>query len=365
MRKSAVAYVRPTTWAGVLLLTVVGSAGEGCSREEVSGSDSSPPNVILIVLDTLRAYHLGCYGYDRPTSPRIDAFAQEGTLYRRAFAAAPWTVPTHASLFTGKYPFEHGAHTFKVTRPVNNVNTLHKRHLTLAEAFKSAGYQTAAFAANAAYLARRWQLDQGFDTYEVEQVYSPEINRRVFQWLNDHGAARFFLFINYMDVHWPLNLTPRRGFLEHVPSKHDGGALRNALERRILPAQEPVPTDLIQKKIDRYDLALANLDEQIGRLLDYLVQKGLYDDVLIVLTSDHGEYFGEHHLIGHSKDVYQAAHWVPLIIKSPGRSHALVDDTVISSTDVPHMIFSHFPPDIAARYGPLFPDAPGNHLVIG
>ncbi|MCZ6681846.1 MAG: sulfatase-like hydrolase/transferase, partial [Planctomycetota bacterium] len=99
------------------------------------------PNVILITLDTLRADHLGCYGYDRPTSPRIDAFAETATLYRRGYATSPWTVPTHGSLFTGKFPYEHGAHSFKVDRPVMNVNRLPLEHLTLAEALKSEGYQ--------------------------------------------------------------------------------------------------------------------------------------------------------------------------------------------------------------------------------
>ena len=92
------------------------------------------PNVMLITLDALRADHLGCYGYERDTSSRIDEFAGKSTLYTRSFAAAPWTVPTHASLFTGKYPFEHGAHTFKVEKWGNNVNSLDLRHLTLAEA---------------------------------------------------------------------------------------------------------------------------------------------------------------------------------------------------------------------------------------
>jgi len=154
------------------------------------------PNVIFIVPDTLRADHLGCYGYKRNTSPTTDAFAKKAILYTRAFASSPWTVPTHASFFTGRYPFEHGAHTFKVAKPKNNVNSLHKKSLTLAEVFKEEGYDTAAFVANAAYLSTRWQLNQGFDTYHVGRVRAATLNKHIFEWLDIHAENHFFLFIN-------------------------------------------------------------------------------------------------------------------------------------------------------------------------
>ena len=109
-----------------------------CSRNGTSGS---PPNIILVTMDTMRGDHLSCYDYARPTSPRIDEFAKTSTFYTRPMASAPWTVPTHASLFTGKDPFEHGSHTLKATAEnIQDVRVLHDRHLTLAEALAQEGY---------------------------------------------------------------------------------------------------------------------------------------------------------------------------------------------------------------------------------
>ena len=133
------------TLALTIAITLVATA---CSPR----SSERTLNVMIITVDTLRADHLGCYDYDRPTSLNIDLFARDATLYRRAFATSPWTVPTHASLFTGKTPFEHGAHTFK-TEPgdENNVNPLHDNQFTLAEMFSAKGIDTAAFVAHAGY----------------------------------------------------------------------------------------------------------------------------------------------------------------------------------------------------------------------
>ena len=348
----------------------------GCSRENPPDPPAPPaesepgprtrpadrPNVILITIDTLRADHLGCYGYKRPTSPRIDAFARQATFYTRACASAPWTVPTHASLFTGKYSFEHGAHTFKVSEPVNNVNPLPLEHLTLAEALKSEGYQTGAFAANSGYLSTRWQLDQGFDTYHVERSYADKLNRRVFEWLAAQGDKDFFLFINYIDTHSPYNTAPRPGLFEK-PLVRRSRPLR-AVKEQIFSGAEPIPRKVIQQAIDQYDTAVANVDEEIGALLDKLVTADLYDDTMIVLTSDHGNYFGEHRLAGHSKDVYQEVLWVPLIVKSPNQRTGRISDVLVSSTDIPRMILSELAGELAERYSTAFPDAPGNHVVI-
>jgi arylsulfatase A-like enzyme len=121
---------------------------------------------VLISVDTLAAEHLSAYGYEKLTSPRLDDFASRASLYRRAYATAPWTLPTHASLFTGKYPFEHGARTFR--QPATR-SPLAEHHLTLAEALQALGFRTAAFVSNNAYLTEEFQLNQGFETYVVER----------------------------------------------------------------------------------------------------------------------------------------------------------------------------------------------------
>lgn len=356
---------------GLLILFWLVVCGlQGCSREdrraqpptEVEPRPASKPDVILISLDTLRADHLGCYGYERPTSPRIDDFAGRATLYTRALAAASWTVPTHASLFTGKFPYEHGAHNFEVSQPVNNANPLPQSHLTLAEALKSEGYDTGAFVANWAYLGRRWQLDQGFDTYHAERTYARELNRGVFDWLAAQSQRTFFLFINYIDTHRPYNTTPREGLLDR-PVVQDKDLIK-VFKEKVLFGEEPTAGELTRQIIDQYDTSIANVDQEVGALLDRLRAANLYDNAMIVLTSDHGEFFGEHGLVLHSKDVYEEVLRVPLIVKAPGQRVGRVSDTLTTSTDIPNLVLSQLPRPVAERYRLVFPDAPGNHLVI-
>jgi arylsulfatase A-like enzyme len=344
---------------GVLLLSIAVSA---CSPRDEAGRAAAPPNVVLIVLDTVRADHLGCYGYERPTSPRIDAFARAATRHTHAMSSAPWTVPSHASMFTGKPPFAHGAHTVAVQRPINNVRPLPRDHVTLAEALAAEGYATAAFVANSGNLARHWRLDQGFETYHVKRVYADVLNESIFAWL-ERNEQPFFLFVNYIDAHRPYNARARAGFLDR-PASHDGGVLVERLVRRVLPAEQPVPLDLARRVIDQYDTAIANLDEEVGALLDRLKQDGLDANTVIVITSDHGEYFGEHHLVEHSKDVYQEAIRVPLLVRGPGQQEGRVADTLVVSNDLPRLIIAELTDEIRQRLSAGFPDAPGNHTVL-
>jgi len=361
--------VRDPAWAArLLVIALLGTTSAllaGCSRDAAGAGDKPPPNVVLIVLDTLRVDHLGCYGYDRPTSPQIDAFARGATRYLRSFSTAPWTLPSHASMFTGKYPFEHGAHTIKTDTPrAHNARPLDLRHLTLAEALRSVGYETAAFVCNEGYLGRWTQVDQGFDTYFVKFMLAARMNERIFEWLQQRDPIRpFFLFVNLMDTHRPYNSTPRPGLLDPPPSGNPGKLLTQLAEA-VLPGDGPVPQDLRQRVIDHYDTAVANVDEQVGRLLDELKRLGLLDASLVIVTSDHGEYFGEHHLVEHSKDVYQPALHVPLLIKRPGQQAASATDAITTSATLPNLILREMPLRIAQQYLPAFADAPGNHLPI-
>jgi arylsulfatase A-like enzyme len=345
--------------SAVALLLVLATA---CSPRG-EGASVRLPNVVLVVVDTLRADHLGCYGYPRKTSPRIDAFAATATRYARASSAAPWTVPSHASLFTGKPPFAHGAHTFAVERPVNNVNPLPEQQLTLAEALRELGFRTGAFVANAAFLAPHWNLDQGFDTYEVKRVYADALNVRVFEWLESAAQEQpFLLFVNYIDAHGPYDTRPRPGVVDGPVS--DDPNLLQILINRVLPAQEPVPADLAQRVIDQYDVAIANVDAGVGALLDRIAALGLDENTVVVVTSDHGEFFGEHQLVAHSKDVYQEVLRVPLIVRRPGQTSGAVVDAVTISNDVPGLVASEFPEPTRSALRELFPELPGNHVVV-
>jgi arylsulfatase A-like enzyme len=313
----------------------------------------------------MRADHMSAYGYERATSPQIARFAQRATFYTRALASAPWTVPTHASLFTGMDPFQHGAHTLETQSRVHNINPLEESHVTLAEVLSNEGYVTGAFVANDGMLGTRWQLDQGFDTYHVERVIAEELNVQVFAWLDSVAAAGkpFFLFVNYMDTHKVYNTKPRPGLLEE-PAVRDSGQLLEALYNAVMPGDRPVPEELAQKVVDQYDTAVANVDEQVGRLIDTLERLALYEGTVVVVTSDHGEFFGEHRLVTHSKDVYQEVLWVPLVFKGARQSEGRRDNTVVSSSDLPRLILDELPADLAERYRDRFPNEPGNHPVL-
>jgi arylsulfatase A-like enzyme len=315
-------------------------------------------------MDAVRADHLSCYGYARPTTPRIDELTAGATLYERAVAPASWTIPSHASLFTGKDPFQHGAHRLRPDGRdrFDNVNALHDDHVTLAEAFNGEGYVTSAFIANDGYLDPRWQLDQGFDTYHTELVDADVLNERVYAWLDTLSSDRFFLFVNYMDTHVPYNTKPREGLTERPVSQEAG--LHRLLRTKALPIWGGVPEELKQSVIDQYDTAIANLDEQIGILLDRLKQKGMYDNATVIVTSDHGEAFGEHALVGHGLDVYQVDLLVPLIVKAPGQRAGRRDQSLISLSDLPHLIFDLIPGYPAGKYRDHFPNASGNHPIV-
>ena len=331
----------------------------GCGK----GDRPAGPNVILISIDTLRADHLGSYGHSRNTSPELDRLAASATLYRRCYSSSPWTIPSHASLFTGKLPFEHGAHSVDPPQPRGDVYPLGLDNLTLAEALKNEGYSTGAFVANWAYLIPALQLNQGFQTYEVRNEYADRLNQRVFNWLAQKAEEPFFLFVNYIDTHRPYNVRLRPGLLEQ-PVVQDRGQLLDQLIEKVLPGTGNPPSGLIESIKDQYDTSIANLDEQIGVLLKRLESTQLLDSTLIVITSDHGEYFGEHHLVEHSKDLYQEAVWVPLIVREPGQKEGRVVEEPVSSTDLPALVYSQFEGERRRRFEKYFPDQPGRHPVV-
>lgn len=329
------------------------------------GSERRPPNVVLITLDTVRADHLSCYGYERPTTPRLDALAAAATRYERCWSTAPWTVPSHASLFTGLHPHEHGAHTVPVDpRRGDNVRPLAPERVTLAEVLAEEGYRTAGFVANAIYLDRRMRLDQGFDTWDVRRERAAGVNERVFRWLDERGDgdAPFFLFVNYLDAHRPYDVAPAEGEAPY-PAAQDPFETLDALIERVMVRGE-APGELGALVVEQYDRALRNLDRELGRLFDGLRARGLFDDALVVVTSDHGEYFGEHGLVEHSKDVYDAALAVPLIVKRPRQRRGETVARPASLVDLPRLVLAELPAELERRHAGTFRYALGEHPLL-
>jgi hypothetical protein len=276
------------------------------------------PNVVLIVVDTLRSDHVSCYGYARVTTPNIDALAARGRRYSDVHSTAPWTLPSHASLFTGKFPFEHGAEARKDEQgKFHDAWPLAQSETTLAEVLEAEG--ETAFVANAGYVTERTGLDQGFDDFTSKRMKGDQVVAETLEWI-DGTDGPFFAFLNLMDAHRKYNVAPQpdaaaRG-LPPTP-EGDMGELLDKLCLQVLGTDQPPPPELVTAAIDAYDLGIANADRAIGELVAQLKLRGLDEDTLYVVVSDHGEYFGEHDLAEHSKDVYEPALRIPLVVVPP------------------------------------------------
>jgi len=255
-------------------------------------------NLVLVSIDTLRPDHLGCYGYmDRPTSPEIDALAARGAIFEQAIATAPWTTPSHMSLFTSLYPSSHG-----VDAPVNHPRPrrLHSSVPTLAQALRRAGFVTAAFTSNGPMRAE-FGFSKGFDLYrETELVDGEDLARsyrRAKRWLLGHRDLRFFLFFHTYEVHLPnTHRPPSDEFRRGKSAKH--------------------------AHIAGYDSDLRFADSYIGRLTTLLRTLALEDDTILILTSDHGENLYDRmvqiHPRGHGYHLYDELIKVPLVVVGPG-----------------------------------------------
>jgi arylsulfatase A-like enzyme/Tfp pilus assembly protein PilF len=246
------------------------------------------PSVILISLDTLRADHLGCFGYGRLSTPHIDELAQGGTLFAGIDSQVPLTVPSHAVLFTSTYPF--------VNHVQENEQGLAPGAATLAGVLRLHGYRTAAIIGGY-FLARRFGLDQGFDLYDDGSFSkdrppesaadlkrpAPEVIRRASEWLDRESSRPFFLFVHLFDLHRPYNAPPRYA----------------------------------AKGRSEYDAELAYVDDTIGEFERFLARQGLFNNTLIVFTSDHGESLEEHGESTHGYFIYESTLHVPLIVRWP------------------------------------------------
>ncbi len=341
----------------LLLAASLALLGNACSETR------TPPNVVLVVLDTVRADHLSAYGYPRPTAPRLEALCERADRYATARSTAPWTLPSHASLFTGKFPFQHHADAELVDAVFNDARPLAEEELTLAEALAAEGYATAAFAANRGYVNERMGLTQGFATFVNERRPGVEMAALAHEWVKARPEGQpFFLFVNYMDAHRPYNAAPVDGPNEAALPKapeENSSELLDALYEQVYGSDAPPDAALLQKAIDAYDRGIANADRGVGELLAALERDGLLDGALVIVTADHGEYLGEHDLVEHSKDVYEPALRVPLIVKRPGQSRGRVIDEPASIADVPGLVLAELPKSVSSKHAGKFPGQAG------
>lgn len=288
--------------------------------------------VVLISCDTLRADHLGCYGYARDTSPNIDAFAKESVLFEDAVTPETWTLTAHLSMLTGLDPRRH-----RVTANTN----LAEEIVTLPEILRDAGYATGGFTGYGIWLNPARGFAQGFDRYST-----PPITRHLFktldhvyQWLDANAHAPFFLFFHNYDSHSKFKESdcvgcdlpyypPRPRFLKYASELTEPPSLRAAgrlqatdLLFAAIEGKESLSKEEIEYMIALYDDAIRGVDEGVGKLFDALKERGVYDDAIIIVTSDHGENFGENGQFLH-EHVYEGSARVPLIIRFPNGKHS-------------------------------------------
>lgn len=300
-------------------------------------SPSRPPNVVLVVVDTSRADHWSCYGYPQTTTPRIDAFAREAIRFTHAYSTSTWTLPAHASLFTGLYPVVHQA--------TQEHLQLDDRFETLAELLHAHGYATAAFSGNP-WVSRSTHLNRGFDLME-EMWGRPEAredgsfphatNRLVFDWLQRKEPQQpVFLFINYIEPHFPYE-APRAYETRFVAPDVSIAERTQAAVRWTDWYLHPQPFTprLAALRTALYDAEIAYADAIVGELLDGLRRAGIYDESLIVITSDHGENLADHGHVDHVFSLYNSTVRVPLLMRLPQQRKAgTVREDPVQLTDV-------------------------------
>jgi len=296
------------------------------------GGDENPRyNVILISIDTLRADHVGAYGYQRETTPNVDEFASRAVLFSEAVAPAPQTLPSHASIFTSLIPSHHGGlanFRFKLSEDA----------VTMAEILQDHGYATISFN-DGGVMSESFGFAQGFDLYDSTPRKS-EFSTRVTpakEWLSQHQDRPFFLFLHTYEVHLPL--APGDSYLELFDSGYAGPLpdyLGGKALRGIRDGDIEINEAELEHIIDLYDATIRSMDDAFQDLIGFLRESGLYDDSLIIFTSDHGEEYGERGRIAvHGPTLFDEVLLVPLIIKFPGDLFAsTVVDSQVRSIDI-------------------------------
>lgn len=288
-------------------------------------------NVIILVLDALRPDHLSCYGYERETSPNIDRLARQGLVFQNAVSQAGWTLPSHASLFTGLFPAEHGA--------TDEHHFLDPQIPTLADLLSSRGYDCLCATSNA-WISETTGMTRGFGDVCQPSLYSgikkianaarkryldrdhgaATICRYVKKWLGSRSPDRpFFVFMNLLEAHTPYHV-PNSFIKPYLPrGVNPAGALGiNQDCDAYMAGKAPMSSDDFEILRSVYCGAISYLDKQLGDLWAYLESLGQAENTLLAITADHGENFGDHGLMGHRFCLYDSLIKVPLIVKGPG-----------------------------------------------
>jgi arylsulfatase A-like enzyme len=305
---------------GILVSLGVGLLPAACSDEPGKAGQTKPErpepkqyNVLLISLDTLRADHLGVYGYGREVSPRIDAFAGRSIRFERAYSHAPWTTPAHAAMLTSLYPTMMGLHKYPETGRIGD------RVETMAEFFKAHGYLTQAVTEGGMVHAE-FGFAQGFDYYFQSARHVDHGVEKTFAWLDKYGDHPFFFFFHTYDVH---RYDPPDEFRElftdpaYKRLRQDPDLAKKIQEYENRDFVDSLEEEDLKYIVDLYDASIRWVDRYVDSLLEYLERRGLLKKTIVVVTSDHGEEFLERSRTGHGYSNFEEQIRVPLIFHHP------------------------------------------------
>lgn len=340
-------------------LVVTGNHWWADHRQPPAAAPPGAPNVLLIILDTVRSFSMSLYGYRTETTPGLTRWARQGTVFERAFAPSSWTLPSHAMMFTGDWSM-----TARVAKRV----PLPRGAPTLAEVLSNRGYVTGGFVANLVYTTRASGLARGFGHWEdyprdgIEFLRSATLPRILLdrsswkwmtrrhplfswkrgdqvtdgalRWIRGRQSHPWFAFLNYMEAHDPW----------FVPAPWDTtfGADVRSIALDDLKAASGVPAAPVLDRLSRaYDGAIRYLDAQVARLLDSLQANGILKNTIVVIAADHGEQLGDHGTLGHGTTLYRPVVQVPLLVLAPGcGARGLRPATPVSLADLPATILA-------------------------
>lgn len=318
-----------------LLVTACSSDPEGDAetRGEWRSSLEAPPHIVLVLIDTLRADHTSMYGYDKPTTPELDALAEKGLVMRRHFANAPWTKPSVASILTGLHPTAHGSRIGQFNPESDNegprVELLSDKNYTFVEVLRQAGYRTAAHLSNYNLLSK-WGYDQGYDDYEMVERASDDLvlrsDREAIEYAIDQldrADGPTFVWSHLMSVHQYKSPGLDEQFLEPGETPIDADA---RVAHRVLGYKT------LERVLSRYDGSIRYCDQLVGELYRELQEK--HPNTILIVTSDHGEEFYDHGGFEHCETLYNELLRVPALIVGPGVPEGAEIDRITDSIDI-------------------------------
>jgi arylsulfatase A-like enzyme len=315
--------------------------------------------VVLVSVDTLRADHLGCYGYPSPTSPFVDSLARKGVVFEKAFAQTSWTLPSHMSILTSRYPHSHQVQTLRDALP--------ESVMTLAEVLQNEGYFTSAFV-SWVFVGKQFGFGQGFEQFEelvpprdrVDEgsrhtIKASDFVDRVLSWAPSDPSQPFFLFLHLMDphTHYAPPIAHARLFDPEL-NQTDSGTYDSL--KKFIKGLSPESLSINEQELRRvaalYDGEIHYVDSQLKRLFRFLQSRGLLENTLVVFTSDHGEEFNDHgSMEGHGWTLYDEVIRIPLIMRFPENQHGGKRvSSLVQSIDIAPTVLSYVGIDPPAEF---------------